>query len=240
MFNATSIEFLKTKRTIIRKLTWIFPILVIVITTLFFASTGYVVQSIINQWSFLWASLYLALIIGLIDRHEKISTSYKIILSSPFNLFTYELGRILNGLVLSLIGSIILIILVLLASFIMPVSVSIGALIGAIFGIFITTLWQIPLYLWISRKTNLYVSVLTCFVGNFLGLLINDSLIGKIWPFSWSALFPVSSIKMHINGLLVKSNEILPNNYWTIVVALILFVVLSYLDAHFFKKQVNK
>lgn len=240
MFNATSIEFLKTKRTIIRKLTWIFPILVIVITTLFFASTGYVVQSIINQWSFLWASLYLALIIGLIDRHEKISTSYKIILSSPFNLFTYELGRILNGLVLSLIGSIILIILVLLASFIMPVSVSIGALIGAIFGIFITTLWKIPLYLWISRKTNLYVSVLTCFVGNFLGLLINDSLIGKIWPFSWSALFPVSSIKMHINGLLVKSNEILPNNYWTIVVALILFVVLSYLDAHFFKKQVNK
>lgn len=240
MFNATSIEFLKTKRTIIRKLTWIFPILVIVITTLFFASTGYVVQSIINQWSFLWASLYLALIIGLIDRHEKISTSYKIILSSPFNLFTYELGRILNGLVLSLIGPIILIILVLLASFIMPVSVSIGALIGAIFGIFITTLWQIPLYLWISRKTNLYVSVLTCFVGNFLGLLINDSLIGKIWPFSWSALFPVSSIKMHINGLLVKSNEILPNNYWTIVVALILFVVLSYLDAHFFKKQVNK
>ena len=62
MFNACSIEVLKTKRTVIRKLVWIFPILVTVVTALFFASTGYVVQSIINQWSFIWINLFLALI----------------------------------------------------------------------------------------------------------------------------------------------------------------------------------
>lgn len=240
MFNDFSIEVLKTKRTIIRKLTWIFPILVVLITALFFASTGYVVQSVINQWSFLWASLYLALTIGLIDRHEKVSTSYKMILSSPANLSIYELGRALNGILLSLTASIVLAALVVLASFIMPLSVSIGSLILAIVGIFITTLWQIPLYFWISRKTNLYVSILTCFVGNFLGLLINDTLIGKIWPFSWSALFPVSLIKMNINGLLVKSSEVVSNNTWTILASIVLFIIFSYLDAFLFKKQVNR
>lgn len=240
MFNDFSIEVLKTKRTIIRKLTWIFPILVVLITALFFASTGYVVQSVINQWSFLWASLYLALTIGLIDRHEKVSTSYKMILGSPANLSIYELGRILNGILLSITASIVLVALVVLASFIMPLSVSIGSLILAIVGIFITTLWQIPLYFWISRKTNLYVSILTCFVGNFLGLLINDTLIGKTWPFSWSALFPVSLIKMNINGLLVKSSEVVSNNTWTILASIVLFIIFSYLDAFLFKKQVSR
>ena len=76
MFKACSIEILKTKRTIIRKLIWIFPILVAVVTSLFFASTVYVIQSIINQWSFIWINLFLALMIGLIDRHEENSTEY--------------------------------------------------------------------------------------------------------------------------------------------------------------------
>jgi hypothetical protein len=50
---------------------------VTVVTALFFASTGYVVQSIINQWSFIWINLFLALIIGLNDRHEKIVQSIR-------------------------------------------------------------------------------------------------------------------------------------------------------------------
>ena len=61
MINDFKIEFLKTKRTVIRKLVWIFPILAAIITTLFFASTGYVAQSLINQWSFLYANLFTAL-----------------------------------------------------------------------------------------------------------------------------------------------------------------------------------
>ena len=84
MFKACSIEILKTKRTIIRKLIWIFPILVAVVTSLFFASTGYVIQSIINQWSFIWINLFLALMIGLIDRHEENSTDLTWLISIAY------------------------------------------------------------------------------------------------------------------------------------------------------------
>ena len=145
MFKACSIEILKTKRTIIRKLTWIFPILVAVVTSLFFASTGYVIQSIINQWSFIWINLCLALMIGLIDRHEENSTEYKMILSSPANLSQYELGRILHSSFLSLITACVLSILVILGSSFMTIKISLMACLGAIFGIFIATLWEIPL-----------------------------------------------------------------------------------------------
>ena len=174
MFNACSIEALKTKRTVIRKLVWIFPILVTVVTALFFASTGYVVQSIINQWSFIWINLFLALIIGLNDRHEKNSTEYKMILSSPVDLFQYELGRILHGVLLSFVTSLVLCVLVAIASFFMPVTVSLLACLGAILGIFVASLWEIPLYSWLSRVTNLYVSIAISFVGSLLqsGLIL--------------------------------------------------------------------
>lgn len=240
MFNACSIEALKTKRTVIRKLVWIFPILVTVVTALFFASTGYVVQSIINQWSFIWINLFLALIIGLNDRHEKNSTEYKMILSSPVDLFQYELGRILHGVLLSFVTSLVLCVLVAIASFFIPVTVSLLACLGAILGIFVASLWEIPLYSWLSRVTNLYVSIAISFVGSLVAIWVNTYTIGKIFPYTWSALMPVQLIKMHVNGLLIKSSEGTPNNDWTMVASIILFLVLSYLSAYFFKKQVIK
>ena len=240
MFNACSIEVLKTKRTVIRKLVWIFPILVTIVTALFFASTGYVIQSIINQWSFIWINLFLALIIGLNDRHEKNSTEYKMIFSSPIDLFQYELGRILHGVVLSFITSLVLCVLVAIASLFMPATVSLLACICAILGIFVASLWEIPLYLWISRVTNLYVSIAISFIGSLVAIWINTYTIGKIFPYTWSALMPVELIKMHVNGLLIKSSEILPNNTWTMLASILLFLVLSYLSAFLFKKQVIK
>ena len=240
MLNACSIEILKTKRTVIRKLIWIFPILVVIVTSLLFASTGYVIQSIINQWSFIWINLFLALIIGLIDRYEKNSTEYKMILSSPADLFQYELGRILHEVFLSFFIAIVLSILITLGSFFMPIKVSLMACIGAIFGIFVATLWEIPLYSWLSRITNLYVSIAVAFIGSLIGIFINNSTIGKIFPFTWSDLMPVSLIKMHVNGLLVKSSETIPNSYWTLAASLVLFVHLSCLSGVFFKKQVIK
>ena len=203
-------------------------------------STGYVVQSIINQWSFIWINLFLALIIGLNDRHEKNSTEYKMILSSPVDLFQYELGRILHGVLLSFVTSLVLCVLVAIASFFMPVTVSLLACLGAILGIFVASLWEIPLYSWLSRVTNLYVSIAISFVGSLVAIWVNTYTIGKIFPYTWSALMPVQLIKMHVNGLLIKSSEGTPNNDWTMVASIILFLVLSYLSAYFFKKQVIK
>ena len=51
---------------------------------------------------------------------------------------------------------------------------------------------------------------------------------------------PVSLIQMHVNGLLVEDTDKIPNNSWTLLASLILFIVLSGLSAAVFKKQVVK
>lgn len=240
MFNALQTEIFKTKRTIIRYLLWIFPILVVILTALIFAPVGYVAQSIINQWSFFWVNLFLALIIGLVDRHEKRSTEYKMILSSPSNLFSYELGRIAHGVVLLFVVSLVLSIWVILAGFVFTSNISIQSYCLAILGLFLVNIWEVPLYTWLSRISNLYVSIAVSFVGSEVGVWICTLPFGKFFPFAWSAVFPVSLIKIHVNGIPLKIGEGLPNNNWTIFASIILFVILSYLAALSFKKQVIK
>lgn len=241
MLSVLANELFKVKRTIIKPLTVLFPFLVVVFTVLFFNSTGYVLESTINQWSFLWLNLYLALIIGLIDRHEKNSTEYKTILSSPTNLFTYELGRILHGVLLSLVVSLVLAIFLLLTGLISPVRVGIMSCLTAVGGLFLTTLWEIPLYTWLSRISNLYVTVGLAFIGSMIGVsCVTTFSWGPVLPYSWSNLFPVALIKLHINGFPLKAGEVVPNASWTILASIGLFIIFSYLAAYSFQKQVIK
>lgn len=241
MFKALNIEIFKTKRTLIRPITVLLPLLVMAFTILFFNFTGYVLESAINQWGFLWLNLYLALIIGLIDRHEKNSTEYKTILSSPTNLFTYELGRILHGVLLSLVVSLVLAVFLLLTGLISPVRVGIMSCLTAVGGLFLTTLWEIPLYTWLSRISNLYVTVGLAFIGSIIGVCcVTTFSWGQILPYSWSNLFPVALIKLHINGFPLKAGEVVPNASWTILASIGLFIIFSYLAAYSFQKQVIK
>ncbi|MEB3364283.1 hypothetical protein SDC49_13255 [Lactobacillus sp. R2/2] len=154
-----------------------------------FAPTGYVIQSVINQWSIIWLPLFLALIAGLLDRREKNSTDYKLILSSPCNLFNYELGRILHVIVLTFISSLFLIIFIALMFLLSDSQISLISCVLAILGIWLVNLWEIPLYIWLSRITNMYVTIILAFAGIFSGLAVNNYVLGKIWPFTWTELF---------------------------------------------------
>lgn len=241
MFDVLANEILKDKRTLIRSITVVFPILIIIFTMLFFNSTGYVIESTINQWSFLFFNLYLALIIGLVDRHEKASTEYKTILSSPNELFTFELGRILHGVLLSLIVSLFLTLFLFLASFIFSTRVGIGSCLIAVGGLFLTTIWQIPLYTWSSRISNLYVTIGLAFLGSIISVsCLGTFTWGQILPFSWSDLFPVALIRLHVNGIPLKAGEVAPDATWTILASIVLFMLLSFLAAYSFRKQVTK
>lgn len=241
MFDVLVNEILKDKRTLIRSITVVLPLLIIIFTMLFFNSTGYVIESTINQWSFLWFNLYLALIIGLIDRHEKDSTEYKMILSSPSNLFTFELGRIFHGVLLSFLVSLFLALFLFLASFIFSTRVGIVPCLIAVGGLFLTTIWQIPLYTWLSRISNLYVTVGIAFIGSMIGInCVTTFSWGSVLPYNWSNLFPVALIKLHINGIPLKASEVAPTASWTIIASIGLFLILSYLVANSFRKQVTK
>lgn len=106
------------------------------------------------------------------------------ILSSPDDLFKYEFGRILHDVLLSSVTTCILGVLLILLIFFMSMKVSLGACLLALLGIFVTTLWEIPLYSWLSRVTNLYVSVGVAFAGSLIGIWIDNLSLGKLFPFT--------------------------------------------------------
>jgi lantibiotic protection ABC transporter MutE/EpiE family permease subunit len=240
MLTSLKNEWLKTKRTPIRLFIILFPLLVAIGVTLVFVSTGYVVQSIVNQWSLLFASLFLALEIGLIDRHEKNSTGYRTILSSPANLVMFELGRILHAVLLFLATSAVLVIACLLVSIFSSVTVSLTRLLLAVLAVFCAALWQIPIDYWVSRISNMYVAIAVSLGGSLIGMVTYNLPFGAVWPFTWSALAPVRLMGMRINGLPVKAGQIVPDSSWVLIASVALFVVLSLLEAGAFKRQVEK
>jgi ABC-2 type transport system permease protein len=195
------------------------------------------VESSINQWSIYWLPAFLALEIGLIDRTEKKDTQYKMIVSSPISLQRYEWGRIINGVFISGVMNIVFIILVILISFVTSLHVAISYCIFAIVGIFVTTVWEIPLFYWIARKTNLYVGIVVALVGSIIGILLVDTKVGIIFPFNWSAIFPVGLIRVHINGVPLSADTHVPLISWPIIASIILFFILAWLASYSFERQ---
>lgn len=238
MLDILRLERLKTKRTIVSKLIWAIPLLVCIITTLLFSTTGYIVESEINQWSFLWLNVFLALEIGLIDRSEKINTQYKMIISSPINLSKFEFGRILHGILLALKSSIVLIILIIVSAILIQTRAPLINCIIAVLGILIASLWEVPFYTWLSRKTNIYITLIIAFLGSFAGISVANSSWGKLFPYTWPAVFPVSFTKMNINGTLLPLNSNSQHYLYTLIFSVILMLLVSLGTTWSFKKQV--
>lgn len=240
MINAFEIEWLKIKRSAVKKVVVVFPVLVVIIISLLFFSTGEIIPSIINQWGLIWASFFVSLIVGMIDRHEKRNTQYKLIISSSYDLRMYELGRILNDMVLYFIGTLIMLIMLFLVSLIVGTNISFLAIVSSLAGVFITTIWEIPLYSWLSRLFGIYLSVILTFVGVFIEIVTNDLKEGMIWPFTWPALYTVPFINMNINGTLLKVGESTKVSWWVLLTSIVLFGILSLISMKSFQNQVNK
>lgn len=96
MTNILKVEFLKTKHTIIRLLIWLLPLIAILMMIAVFWDNQYSVQLMMGQWSYFWLNMSIALVIGISTYYQKQATKFKEILTSPQDLFTYEIGRIIH------------------------------------------------------------------------------------------------------------------------------------------------
>lgn len=101
MTNILKVEFLKTKHTVVRSLVWLLPLIAILMMTAVFWDNQYSVQLMMGQWSYFWLNMSIALVIGISTYYQKQATKFKEILTSPQDLFTYEIGRIIHGILLT-------------------------------------------------------------------------------------------------------------------------------------------
>jgi ABC-2 type transport system permease protein len=188
MTNILKVEFLKTKHTIIRLLVWLLPLIAILMMTAVFWDNQYSVQLMIGQWSYFWLNMSIALVIGISTYYQKQATKFKEILSSPQDLFTYEIGRIIHGILQAALMSVIFLALVICVRFIFSSSEEIGLMAGSIAGILLTSVWLVPFYSWLCRVTNLYFALGIGFLSSILAMFLSRTAFSMWWPFDWGML----------------------------------------------------
>lgn len=242
-------NLLKIKNTSIQKLVFIFPIFCIVLSLLFSSLGGESVlrlaaETTLNQWGVIWINVIIAVVSGLLNKLEMDSNKYSIFLSRNVDLKQVEYARIILIALISLLVSVVLGIIVVLVSFIIPTPsiTSLFKIMLTILLIWITTLWQIPFTLWLSRKTSLYFAII---VNVFSPLLIGTSfsLLEKwyLFPYDWSLRLLEPMTRMRINGIPFGSDFI--PDYSLVIISLglsiILLAILTELVAISFKRQVR-
>ncbi len=160
MTNILKVEFLKTKHSVVRLLVWLLPVIAVLMMTAVFWDNQYLVQLMMGQWSYFWLNMSIGLLVGLSTYYQKQATKFREILTSPQDLLSYEIGRILHGIIQACIMSVI----------------------------FIASLWLVPFYSWLVRITNLYFALGIGFLGSILAMFLSHTTWSMWWPFDWGML----------------------------------------------------
>lgn len=184
--------------------------------------------TIINHWAILWLSVFIALMAGLLNNLERKSTSFKTILALPINLQKKEMSRVLLVTGFVLLGSLLLIINISLTSLLIntnPYLAPLSSWTLAIILMFVTSLWQIPFCLWLSRKTNFFITLLLNSMLNLnLGTFFAPTDDWWLIPYAWHLRVQMPITKLHSNGIpLPQTNELL--SYSVIPIALVLSIL---------------
>lgn len=242
-------EFIKTKRTNIRKMLWIIPLICSLLALAFNFLSGekeivrLSAETIINHWGILWLSVFISLTAGLLNNLEKKSTNFKTIIGLPINLQKKEMSRVLLVIGFVVLGSVLLIATISLTSLLIPSPylAPLSSCILAVVLTFVTSLWQVPLCIWFSRKTNFFITLLLNSMLNLsLGTFFAPTNDWWFIPYSWHLRVQMPLTKLHTNGIpLPQSDELL--SYSVIPIALVLsllfFLILFWFTVKSFNKQ---
>ncbi|MGT2784956.1 lantibiotic immunity ABC transporter MutE/EpiE family permease subunit [Streptococcus merionis] len=242
-------NLLKIKNTSIYKLVFLFPIICIMLSLLFSALGGESIlrltaETTLNQWGIIWINVIISVNSGLLNKLEKDSNKYSIFLSRDVDLKKVEYTRVILIAFINLTISIILGLMLVVVSLVIPTPsiTSLGRILLTILLLWLTTLWQIPLTLWLSRKTNLYFVMI---INTISPLIIGTSfsLLDKwyLFPYDWSMKLLEPMTGMRINGIPFGSDFI--PDYSLVFISLSLgiffFILLTELAAISFKRQVR-
>lgn len=242
--NYLQAEHLKHKRTFVRKLLFLFPLLTALVS--FLAPFWFQINSY-NWWYILLCPGLLTLVCSLVERRDNDKLKYQTVLLLPISLRGVWKSKIGIAAIYFLCGNIIFLCLNLAGGFFflltygLPLTIDVVSAVTGTACIVLVNLWEIPLCLWLSRRFGMFVTVLlNCGIGSILGVLTADSGFWMLCPYSWVSHLMISVLGLMPNGLPVSEGN--PGGpiamIWiTILVSLVLFVALSLVSAKWFVKR---
>lgn len=239
-------ENLKIKNTFLKKLIWLMPLITMAITYLLESSAFQC--GAYNSWYVIIipgaASLTLALL-GKIDDKMK----QKAVLSLPVDLKKVWIAKVLVGIKIIFISSAIIFIgTQLYPIFVGDESKRTISFLAGLFAVLMITIayaWQVPLYLFLQKKINLFATVMISIFVNFFSSIIAVKSFWFVNPFCYTARTMCPILKILPNGLSAQpgSKTFTPEilELWSvpfsIVVSLVLLIIFILITAKWYAKQ---
>ena len=101
----------------------------------------------------------------------------------------------------------------------------------------IASVWQIPLCLYLARKTGLFVPImLNTVLGIFLPILLGNTAVWWLVPYCWAAKLAEPLMGIELNGTFTGNLGFSYTVFISAALSIFLFIVLSFVDAKDFAK----
>lgn len=243
-------ENLKLKRTMTKKLVLIFPI----VTLCFGIMSGvYYELNTFNWWYMMMLPGNIAVLCALVNQKEEKKIKYRAVFSMPIDLKKVWNSKVMLIAICVLFCCIILPLgAALIGKYVLPRIISgfalssivtipiINAITAAII-IAITSLWQIPLCLFLAKKFGFFVPViLNVAVGITLNSMMAVKSIWWICPYSWTSRLMCPILGILPNGQMPAAKDPMLNPGAIpigIMLSIMLFVVLLIATSRWFRNQ---
>ena len=105
-------------------------------------------------------------------------------------------------------------------------------------GIILASVWQIPLCLYLARKTGLFLPiVLNTVLGIFMPIALGNTVVWWLVPYCYAAKLADPLMGIELNGTFEGNCGFSITVLISIVLSILLFLILSYADAKDFSKR---
>ncbi|MDY3250458.1 MAG: lantibiotic immunity ABC transporter MutE/EpiE family permease subunit [Candidatus Choladocola sp.] len=243
MINIVRAEYLKTRKSMGRRLIWAFPMIVFALAfVLTSGMTNVYAESVWNWWYTLLLPGMLAITCYLSIMREK-KTGYYHLLTLSVSKRKLMMGKIIYMGCVLLASDMIIFAGASLGGLLLTTCVPFGGAAIAVLVLTISHLWEIPLLLFLSERFGMIVELLVCLFLTVGGIILAPT--GK-WYFIVSAIpMRILCPFLHIlpNGIraeagnpLLDMGVVLPG----ICLSIIWFIVAAFLFLNWFDKREGK
>lgn len=237
------IEKLKTNRLFVRKASICISLISAIIVLIL--STDYLYVYLFNWWYMVVIPIIISYTCNLLSNIDK--NKHSILKSLPIDLSKIWFAKIRLGATYLFYSCIFLIVIFLCFKIIIgDNNPDISYLKGIGFGvvIYICSLWQIPLFLFIAYNTNVfYILLISILFNTILGTLFASTKYWILFPCSYLSKLGLYILNIDSSGIFIK--EIDCNNHFVeilscIIISIILFVfLLKKTSKWYIKKEVR-
>lgn len=197
-------ERLKLKRTFSTKLFFLVPIANVAFSLLM--NPMYFVSNTINWWSILFLPLMLALWASLTHQKEQLASRYQGVYLLPVSLRNIWLAKlaVIGIYSLAAFAAYLLVMGAVGMLFTGESIITMATLMSALV-LWLTTLWEIPLCMWVAKKWGAAAAIginTACAMG--LGIPLSSRTFWWACPWSWSIRLMAPIAGVHPNGTLLE------------------------------------